>query len=209
MIHANAAVLSLVRIRKSYGANVVLNDITVSFQSGEVTALVGPNGAGKTTLCRIAAGLQFPDSGRVIATGAGYFGGFETLPVKGTVDGLWRSLGLQRKTGDGRRLSVLSRGELQWVGLEAIFALGCKAILLDEPWMGLEPDRKVELSDRIIRYVESGNAAICASHELDEVARIADRVYVIGNGKIKVRERTDGLDRDVLLKMYRDARTPP
>jgi len=56
--------LTLTNVTKSYGRQLVLDDVTVAFRPG-VTALLGVNGAGKTTLLRIAAGLLAPDSGAV------------------------------------------------------------------------------------------------------------------------------------------------
>jgi len=57
--------LTVHHISKSYGLEIILNDITFSLNAGERLGLVGPNGCGKTTLLRILAGLEIPDSGTV------------------------------------------------------------------------------------------------------------------------------------------------
>jgi sulfate transport system ATP-binding protein len=56
-------------IRKQFGQFTALNDISLNFPAGELTALLGPSGCGKTTLLRIIAGLEFPDSGQVLLDG--------------------------------------------------------------------------------------------------------------------------------------------
>lgn len=61
--------LELRHITKSYGPVNVLNDISLTFQPGEIMSIVGPSGAGKTTLLQIAGTLDRPDSGEVIFNG--------------------------------------------------------------------------------------------------------------------------------------------
>jgi ABC-type multidrug transport system ATPase subunit len=178
----------------------------LSLQTGRITAIVGPNGAGKTTLLRVAAGLEFPDAGQVEVAGALYFGGFEQLPLRGTTNQLRRSLGLAevREHGD-RRLSTLSRGELQRVGLSIAFDLQPQVLLLDEPWTALEPDEQASLGERMKKYAERF-VMVCSSHNLDEVARLADDVILMSHGRLRLFSResfADGFARDFLLDEYR------
>ena len=64
------ALLALERLRKSYGALVVTDDVSLDVREGELHAVIGPNGAGKTTLVHQISGLSAPDSGRILFDGS-------------------------------------------------------------------------------------------------------------------------------------------
>ncbi len=57
------------QIEKRFGQFVALNNVSLNFAAGELTALLGPSGCGKTTLLRIIAGLEAPDAGQVLLDG--------------------------------------------------------------------------------------------------------------------------------------------
>src|SRR3954468_20693914 len=57
-------------IHKQFGQFVALDNVSLQFPAGELTALLGPSGCGKTTLLRIIAGLEHPDAGQVLLDGA-------------------------------------------------------------------------------------------------------------------------------------------
>ncbi len=63
--------LTLTNIRKSYGSNVAVDDLSLQIRPGEVFGLLGPNGAGKSTTIGMATGLLAPDSGSVMIEGLG------------------------------------------------------------------------------------------------------------------------------------------
>lgn len=63
--------LTLTNIRKAYGSNVAVDDLTLQIRPGEVFGLLGPNGAGKSTTIGMATGLLAPDSGTVTMEGLG------------------------------------------------------------------------------------------------------------------------------------------
>jgi ABC-type multidrug transport system ATPase subunit len=202
------AELTLHGVRKRYGTTEVLKGFTGTFSRGRVAALVGPNGAGKTTLLRIAAGLQFADEGTVSNPGGLYYGGFDLLPIKARINAFRRSLGLGPVAGGARNLAKLSRGELQQVGLQASFDLEPRVLFLDEPWTALEPDARDELNARI-RGTAADRITICSSHDIDEVARVADEVIFLANGIGTLHRREDdagSLDRDAILASYRESK---
>lgn len=194
-------------VRKSYGSHAVLCGFSGTFLPGRLGALVGPNGAGKTTLMRIAAGLQFADGGTISSPEIVYYGGFDSLPLGGTVAALRRALGIPPLPGGpNRSLRTLSKGQLHQAGLDAALDLRRPVILLDEPWTSLEPDARERLNDRLRSVAAEGRVVLCSSHDLDEVARIADDVVLIKGGASiwRRREDEDGgrFDRDAILHLY-------
>jgi ABC-type multidrug transport system ATPase subunit len=197
--------LQLESIRKSYGSHDVLRGFTGTFAPGRIAALIGPNGAGKTTLLRIAAGLQIADGGTVSRVKTVYYGGFDTMPLRGKVSQFRRALGLAAE-GDSRKLSTLSRGELQRVGLSAALELPADALLLDEPWTALEPDAREEL-DRELQRIAADRIVVCSTHDLDQVSRIADDWVFLAAGTALWKKREDGIaTREDLLRLYRDSK---
>ena len=193
-------------ITKSYGHNKVLRGISGMFEPRRVSAVVGPNGAGKTTLLRVMASLQSRNGGLIDAPfPPTYYGGFDTIPVRGKVDDLFAAVGLRPK-GDRRRLSALSRGELQQQGLDIVFGLSPRVLLLDEPWTALEPHIREELNRRLLDFAARDAIVICSSHDLDEVVRVADDVLFLdaGSARWSTRESRGGrpADRDELLSMF-------
>ena len=198
--------LQLDVVRKSYGSNLVLRGFTGTFLLGRIAALIGPNGAGKTTLLRIAAGLQHADGGTVSRAHVVYYGGFDTMPVRGTIEAFRTALGLER-TSDRRKLGRLSRGELQRVGLAAALELPSDTLLLDEPWTALEPDARDAL-DGELRRIAMDRIVVCSTHDLDQVARIADDFVFLAAGTAVWKKREDGnVTRDELLRLYHESKS--
>lgn len=202
--------LAIRGVSRSYRRTTVLSEVSLSFEPGRLVALVGPNGAGKTSLLRIAAGLIRADSGEVSATGCLYYGGHEVLPVLDTENVLRRSLGLAPLECGTVRLGRLSRGQLHLVGLRAVLDIEGPALLLDEPWTALEPDARERLNERIVDRARAGNVVVCSTHDLDEVARIADDVVFLRDTKATLHRREDQpggeFRRDRLLDFFRGRR---
>ena len=61
--------ISISHLRKTYGSNVAVDDVSLEVAEGEVLGILGPNGAGKTTTVECVAGLRVPDSGTVTVAG--------------------------------------------------------------------------------------------------------------------------------------------
>ncbi len=81
------------------------------------------------------------------------------------------------------RTSRLSLGNRQRVGLAAALAHDPQVIVLDEPTSALDPAGVILLRESLLRRVEAGAGVLVSSHHLDEVARIADRITVINDGR--------------------------
>ncbi|HEY0142336.1 MAG TPA: ATP-binding cassette domain-containing protein [Thermoanaerobaculia bacterium] len=177
--------LEFENVFKSYGTRHVFESLTGVFRAGRVTGVVGPNGAGKTTLLRMAAGLQQPDRGTIVSHDPIYYGGFDSVPVGGRINGLRTALGLPTvPKAQNRSLRSLSRGELHRVGLTIALDLTRSVLLLDEPWTALEPAARETLNHTLQSSARNGAAVICSSHDLDEVRRVADDLMLLFNGEV-------------------------
>ncbi|MBL7199551.1 MAG: energy-coupling factor transporter ATPase [Anaerolineae bacterium] len=83
-----------------------------------------------------------------------------------------------------RLTSTLSGGERRRVGLAGVLAMRPRVLLLDEPTAGLDPCAREELLARLSGLHEQGMALAIASHNMDDVAALADRVYVLEEGRV-------------------------
>jgi energy-coupling factor transport system ATP-binding protein len=208
-----------------YGNREVLRDFSLEVRAGEITALMGRNGTGKTTILRLMLGLLKPSRGRVFTEGldtrqtpleemARVVGYVPQQPdvllfsdtVAGEVDftrrahrlppddaDLLDSLGLTRyREHDPRDLSV---GERQRVALAAVLAGEPPMLVLDEPTRGLDYLQKDALAAILRGLRDAGRTIVLATHDVEMVAQIADRVLLLGSCEVLA----DGPTREVML----------
>ena len=189
-------------LSKCYGLRSVLTDVDLSLRVGEITGLIGGNGAGKTTLLRILLGLVRPTAGRVewhhgdvapLPDYVGHFGGAHTIPPAVAVRTWVRLISRGRDASDDRRpIRTLSRGSRQLLGLSAELArTELEAILLDEPWEGLDPDGSRWLSETLRRRREEGCAFLVSSHRLHDLAGLCDRYVFLLGGRVVTRSAAE------------------
>ena len=201
-------------ITRSFGDRQVLDDVTFNVAGGRMTGFVGGNGAGKTTTMRIILGVLAQGSGTVTFEGqpitAGdrsrfgympeerglypkmkvaeqlvYLGklhGLSAAAAKNEVDDLLERLGLAERGGD--TLESLSLGNQQRAQIAAALVHRPIALVLDEPFSGLDP-MAVDVVLGVLRdYAAQGVPVLFSSHQLDIVERLCDDVTVIGGGRI-------------------------
>lgn len=206
--------IELHSITRSFGERRVLEDVSFSVAGGRMTGFVGGNGAGKTTTMRILLGVLAANSGSVIFDGnpltAGdrsrfgympeerglypkmkvseqlvYLGrlhGLSAQAARGEVDTLLERLGLSERGND--TLESLSLGNQQRAQIAAALVHRPNALVLDEPFSGLDP-MAVEVVLGVLRdYAAQGIPVLFSSHQLDIVERLCDDVVVIGGGRI-------------------------
>ncbi len=216
-------------LTKHYGDVKALVDLDLEVDTGEVFGFLGPNGAGKTTTIRSLLHFVFPTSGSAsilgldVATQAveirsriGYMPseyslypkltGAENLTyianLRGGVDqGYVASLAERLEADLTRKVSDLSTGNKQKVGLIQAFMNKAEVVILDEPSTGLDPLMQQELQAMIREVREDGRTVFLSSHSLAEVERVADRVGILRNGHLVVVERVDALKRKAIRRI--------
>lgn len=215
--------LSLEKINTYYGDGHVLHDVTLSVGKGEVVALLGLNGAGKTTTMRSIMGLTPARQGRVkfndrditrlkpyhvARHGIGYVPETrdvfslltteENLTIRVGSDSEWTLESIYDlfpglKEIRNRRGDKLSGGQQQMVAIARALMTGPGLLLLDEPTQGLAPVIVADIR-RLLTYLKGTAISVLLVEQSVNVALdVADRVYIIRNGKIVLNEWTENL----------------
>src|SRR3712207_6666542 len=200
------------QLAKRYGDKTAVDDISFTIAPGSVTGFLGPNGAGKSTTMRMIMGLDRPTSGAVTVNGKPYAQhrsplseAAALLDAKGVhpgssarshlrtmaathhigasrVDDVIEMPGLAKVAG--KRVGGFSRGMGQRLGIAAAMAGDPRALILDEPVNGLDPEG-VQWVRRLVRSLaEEGRTVFISSHLMSEMAQTADQLLVIGRGRI-------------------------
>jgi energy-coupling factor transport system ATP-binding protein len=206
-------ILHAEKVRFSHNGAEALRGVSLGLHRGELTALVGRNGAGKTTLLRTMVGLATPSSGRVVLGGepvsrrrlrevarrvAYVPQRAEVLLFRDTIadeirdEGWLDRLGL--RTVAGRHPWTLSAGQRLRAALGTALARNADVLLLDEPTRGLDPPGKDMLAELLHEQTRRGAAVMLVTHDVELVARAAERVVLLASGEVVA----DGATREVL-----------
>ena len=192
-------ILEVANLRFSYDKNAVLKGLNLNLYENEILGLIGRNGVGKTTLAKLLAGLLKPYKGKINRVGKismvfqnpnlHLFGDtiYEDIStgVKDDekVEQIMKKLGIWELKDKNSR--DLSGGERMLAAIASIAVLEPKILILDEPTRGLSYSHKLNLSKFLKDYAIS-RGIILISHDMEMIARTADRVAIMAEGKIIV-----------------------
>ena len=199
-------------LRKRYGDTVAVDGLGFDVRPGMVTGFLGPNGSGKSTTIRLILGLDAPDAGQALIGGRPYrelpwplhevgallearafhpgrsarahlraLAASNAIP-RSRVEEVLGLVGLADVAG--RRAGTFSLGMGQRLGIAAALLGDPGVLLLDEPVNGLDPEGIRWIRDLLRSLAGQGRAVLVSSHLLGETARIADRVVVVGRGRL-------------------------
>ncbi|HZE97044.1 MAG TPA: ABC transporter ATP-binding protein [Planctomycetota bacterium] len=203
----SAVTVRIDSLARRLGGRDVLRGLSLEVEPGEWLAVLGPSGAGKTTLLRAIAGLEPPDSGRVLLDGRdaasmpprergiGFvFQDLALWPYLSVAEHLeesTRAIGpLLERFGlrglEPKRPHELSGGERQRLALARAFASSPRLLLLDEPFSSLDPLLRRGLADTLADlHRERGTTTIYVSHYFEAPVVRASRVALLRDGRIE------------------------
>lgn len=207
--------LVLENICKSFGTKRVLNNVTMTIEPGEPIAIIGPNGSGKTTLFSIIAGFLQSDSGEVRFNNEcipcqSQFGKLAVLPQDAQLDprfSIFKQLCFFAKLqgiaagqihaevhrvldlvglldNQSQKPTALSHGMRKRACIAQALIGNPELVLLDEATAGLDPLHAKEIRE-VIANLSSTTTFILSSHDLNELERLCQKVYVFEAGQLK------------------------
>lgn len=204
--------ISVRGLTKVYGSIRAVDDLTFDVVPGAVTGFLGPNGAGKSTTMRMVLGLDRPTSGTATIGGRPYAALAAPLREVGAlldagamhpgrtgrahlrvaahthgiapqrVDEVLEQVGLGR--AGRRRVRGYSLGMRQRLGIAGALLGDPQVLLFDEPVNGLDLDGVRWIRSLLRGFADEGRTVLVSSHLMSEVQLVADRVVVIGAGRL-------------------------
>ena len=206
------AAIEVTGLRKRFGSTVALDGMSFTVAPGEVTGFVGPNGAGKTTTMRVILGLDAPDAGTAVVGGRRYTTLRHPLTRLGSVlDAaalqpsrtgrnhlLWlaHSQGLAAGRVDAvlgqaglgkaarRKAAGYSLGMRQRLGIAAALLGDPPALMMDEPFNGMDPEGIIWIRGLLRSLAAEGRAVLVSSHLMSELEGTADHLVIVGRGRV-------------------------
>lgn len=219
-------------ITKVYGEQKALNNVSFSVKKGEIVGFLGPNGAGKSTLMKIlttyinasegiakVSGFNVEINKKDVQNNVGYLPEHNPLYLdmfvkeylmfnagiyntsKSRINDVIELTGLTPEAH--KKISQLSKGYRQRVGLANALLHNPSVLILDEPTTGLDPNQLVDIR-HLIKNIGKDKTVFLSTHIMQEVEAICDRVIIINKGQIvadkKLKELRDEKEQTVIVE---------
>ncbi|GAA1115406.1 ATP-binding cassette domain-containing protein [Kribbella jejuensis] len=211
------------QLTKRYGETTAVDGLEFTVRPGAVTGFLGPNGAGKSTTMRMIIGLDAPTSGSVTVNGKHYRehpsplqevgalleaksvhpgrSAFNHLLAQAQTHGIPRRrvdevielTGLQSVAK--KRAGQFSLGMGQRLGIAGALLGDPATVMLDEPVNGLDPEGVLWIRNLLTQLASEGRTVFVSSHLMSEMALVADRLIIVGRGRLLADTSVDELVR--------------
>lgn len=200
------SLLEIKNLKKSFGDNVVLRDISLNVDKGEVLSIIGPSGSGKSTLLRCITNLEQEDSGIIKFDGTFglVFQDFNLFPhhsvmknitnaplkvqkrdkteVFNQARDLLKKMGLEDK--ENAYPCELSGGQQQRVSIARALAMNPDILFFDEPTSALDPELTGEILAVIKQLAADNMTMVIVTHEMNFARKVSDSIIFMENGVI-------------------------
>ncbi len=207
------SILKVVNVSKKFDKLKAVDDISFSIEKGKVYGILGPNGAGKTTTIRMIMSIIIPDSGVIEILGEkdlkkvnhkiGYLPEERGIYRKMKVNDVLRFLGeLKEMKGKKAQTEIdywleklelikwkkskveeLSKGMQQKLQFIATVMPKPDILILDEPFLGLDPINTQLIKDVIMEEKQRGTTIIFSTHQMESAEKLCDEIMLINKGK--------------------------
>jgi len=200
-------VLRVFDLALGYGAEPVVEGVSLEVPGGKFVTLVGPSGSGKTSILRAINGLLTPRGGQIELNGTRQSLGFlfqddALLPWRTARENVALGLRIRKASktaalaeadawltrlgleGFGKRYPhELSGGQRKRVAIAQILALKPKLLLMDEPFASLDAIVRTRITQELLTWVEREHLSVLlVTHDLEEALTVSDTVYLLSQG---------------------------
>jgi ABC-2 type transport system ATP-binding protein len=198
--------IEVAHLTKTYGRVTALHEVAFRVRRGEILGLIGPNGAGKTTLFECVAGVQPADRGEIVFDGSvrssilfyvpdgiapwpdqsvawvlqfviNFFDGRRDLEASVVTD-------LELTPLLGTTIRALSKGQRKRVLLAIGLLTRQPALLIDEPFEGLDLRQTREVALTLRRHAADGRTLFLSIHQIADAAKLCDRFVLLSSGRV-------------------------
>lgn len=206
--------IKIKRVTKKFGDIIVLDNINMTFTSGNIYGLVGVNGSGKTVLLKMLCAFYEPTSGEIFYDNKNIIKAGEFppntraliekpnfLPDLSGMDNLRLLAAIQSKIGDKEICDALEKvglleekdkiyhkyslGMKQKLGIAQVLMENPQIMILDEPFNGLDTQSAKNIRNLLLEEKKKGKIIILATHIEEDIKQLCDEVYRVEKGKIE------------------------
>ena len=222
----NSSMLSISGITKNFGNLTAVKDLSLELSKGIICGLLGPNGAGKTTTIRMIMNIIIPDRGEIKVLGKkmdeklkdsiGYLPEERGLYPKMRVEHLLSFFagikGISKKEAKKRinywlerleiadwkikKVNELSKGMQQKIQFIITIFNDPKLLILDEPFIGLDPINTEIFKDIILELKQKGKTILFSTHIMEQAEKLCDEICLINKGEKILSGKLNQIKRD-------------
>ncbi|MGM9738869.1 MAG: ATP-binding cassette domain-containing protein [Candidatus Cryptobacteroides sp.] len=190
----------------SYGAVLVLKNITMTLEPGRIYGLLGENGVGKTTLLTLLCGLKKPLEGSIRVDGldpytrnpstleSQYYLGddIQNIAMKASTFAreagqFWPNFNMDTfleimelfENDPSKKMNTMSTGQLKKTYISFALSLGCRYLYLDEPTNGLDIPSKAQFRSALMKYTPEDGTIVISTHQVRDLENIIDPIIIL------------------------------